>query len=389
MVCNRPTASSTSKSSDLTTPFTDLSREVGLLTETGTELIIVSSQIETVSRTEDLIKLFPDTTFAYIDVAVPGAPSIEFAEHEGSFLVGAAAALTSQTGTIGFIGGFQYTQLERFRAGFEAGAVAVDPDIEILSSYVSIDSSGWANPTLAKSLAGDMYGAGADVIFHAAGESGSGVFTAARTESEALGTHLWTIGVDADAYLGVPSSERPHVLTSMIKKFDVAVYEVVKAHLSGDLAPGRRELTLADGAVDYSTTGDHLSPLVIGQLEQYREEIIDGARNVPRSPSGELAPPPGVSPTATVTITFDGSACMVEGPATFTPNGALRLDFVNTSDTDAVASVLWEGEYIVEVAAGPGRSSNGYTSLTSARPHPVTCRPEFGETITGASLAWD
>ena len=268
-----------------------------------------------------------------------------------------AAALTSQTGTIGFIGGFQYTQLERFRAGFEAGAMAVDPDIEILSSYVSLDSSGWANPTLANSLARDMYGAGADVIFHAAGESGSGVFTAARTESDALGTHLWTIGVDADAYLDVATSERPHVLTSMVKKFDVAVYEIVKAHLSGDLAPGRRELTLADGAVNYSTTGDHLSPQAIAQLEQYREEIIAGTREVPRSPSGDLAPPPSVSPTATVTITFDGSTCMVEGPATFTPNGAVRIEFVNTTDSDAVASLLWDGEYIVEVPAAPGRSN--------------------------------
>ena len=74
------------------------------------------------------------------------------------------------------------------------------------------------------------------MIFHAAGESGGGVLTVARTESEALGRHLWTIGVDADAYLGVSSLERPHVLTSMVKKFDVAVYEVVEAYLSGELA---------------------------------------------------------------------------------------------------------------------------------------------------------
>ena len=124
---------------ELETPFTDVAREVGLLAETGTELIIVSSQIEAVSQTAALARQFPDTTFVYVDVAVPGVPSIEFAEHEGSFLVGAAAALTSRTGTIGFIGGFQYTQLERFRAGFEAGAKTVDPDIEILSTYVALN----------------------------------------------------------------------------------------------------------------------------------------------------------------------------------------------------------------------------------------------------------
>ena len=79
---------------------------------------------------------------------------------------------------------------------------------------------------------------------------------------------------------------------------------------------------------------------------------------------------------------------MVEGPATFTPNGAVRIEFVNTTDSDAVASLLWDGEYIVEIPAAAGRSNTGYTSLTAAGAHPVTCRPEFGETFTGPSLAW-
>jgi basic membrane protein A len=376
------------EASDLTTPFSDLSREVGLLAETGTELVIVSSQIEAVSQTQALAAQFPDTTFAYIDVAVSGAPSIEFAEHEGSFLVGAAAALTSKTGTIGFIGGFQYTQLERFRAGFEAGAKAVDPDIEILSSYLALDFTGWSHPILASSLASDMYGAGADVVFHAAGESGRGVFEASESESEALGRHLWTIGVDADAYLGVTSSQRRHVLTSMVKKFDFAVYEVVRAHLFGDLAPERRELTLADGAVDFSTTGGHLTSDVIAQLEHYRADIIAGARDVPRSPSGELAPPPGVAPTATVTVTFDGSTCTLEGPSTLTPNGAVRIDFVNTTATDALASVRSGDGYIGEVPAPPGGDNTGYVVLTDPGPHPIECSPGFGEVITGPALKW-
>jgi basic membrane lipoprotein Med (substrate-binding protein (PBP1-ABC) superfamily)/DNA-binding SARP family transcriptional activator len=374
---------------ELETPYTDVSREVGHLANTGTELIIVSSQIDLMSLVEDIAPQSPDTTFAYVDVTVPGAPSFEFAEHEGSYLVGAAAALTSQTGTIGFIGGFQYTLLERFRSGFEAGAAAVDPDIEILSSYLAVDASGWGRPDLATTVATDMYHAGADVIFHAAGESGSGVFAAARTESEALGRHLWTIGVDADAYLGVSALERPHVLTSMIKKFDVAVHEIVRTYLAGELAPVRRELTLADGAVDYSTTGGHLSAEVVAELEQFREEIIAGTREVPRSPSGSLASPPGVSTAArTVTITFDGSTCTLDGPATFTPNSAVRIEFVNTTETDAVASVRWGDEYIGEVPAGPAGSNVGFVELTSPGPHPVECGPEFGEAIVGPTLAW-
>ena len=374
--------------SELTTPFSDLTRELDLLADTGTELIIVSSQFEAVSKTEDVARQYPDTTFAYIDVTVSGAPSVEFAENEGSFLVGAAAALTSQTGTIGFIGGFQYTQLERFRAGFESGAKAVDPDIEIVSSYLALDSSGWGNPRLANSVAREMYGAGADVVFHAAGESGAGVFEASQTESEALGRHLWTIGVDADAYLGVTSSQRPHVLTSMVKKFDVAVYETVRAYLSGDLAPGRRELTLADGAVDFSTTGGHLTSAVIAQLEGYRADIIAGTRGVPRSPSGELAPPPGVAPTATVTVTFDGSTCALESPSMLTPNGAVRIDFVNATDTDALVKVRWGDGYIAEVPAPPRGHNVGYAALTEPGPHPIECSPEFGVGITGPALAW-
>ncbi len=376
------------EAAELETPYTDLAREVSLLADTGTELIIVSSQIEAVSQTEALALQFPDTTFAYVDVTVPGAPSFEFAEHEGAYLVGAAAALTTQTGTIGFIGGFQYTQLERFRAGFEAGAAAVDPEIEILSSYVAIDATGWSRPVVATSIANGMYGEGADVIFHAAGESGSGVFAAARAETEVLGRHLWTIGVDADAYLSVTLLERPHVLTSMIKKFDVAVYEIVKAYLSGELAPVRRELTLADGAVDYSTTGGNLSPQVVAQLERYRDEIIAGTRHVPRSPSGALTPPPGVAPTAAVTVTFDGSTCTLDGPVTFTPNGVVRIEFVNATDTDAVVTVRYGEGFIGEVPARPGGSNVGFVALTSPAPHPVECGPEFGERISGPTLAW-
>jgi hypothetical protein len=174
----------------------------------------------------------------------------------------------------------------------------------------------------------------------------------------------------------------------MVKKFDVAVYEIVRTYLAGELEPVRRELTLADGAVDFSTTGDHLSAQVVAQLEQYREEIIAGTRRVPRSPSGELAPPPGVAPTATVTITFDGSTCTLAGPATFRPNSAVRIEFVNTTETDAVAVVRFGYGFIGEIPAGPGRSNVGFVELTSPGPHPVECGPEFGETIVGPTLAW-
>ena len=200
----------------------------------------------------------PDTYFGIIDSAPDGTDNLAglvFAEHEGSFLVGAAAALKSTTGTVGFIGGVDIDLIRRFHAGFEAGVHAVDPDIRILDAYITEppDFDGWFQPAEAKIIAQSMYEAGADVIYHAAGGSGAGLFEAAKEFSESGGSHVWAIGVDSDQYNTSSEEVRPYILTSMLKRVDVAVYNTIEAVANGDFTGGTTVFNLAVDGVGYSS----------------------------------------------------------------------------------------------------------------------------------------
>ena len=293
--------------------FGSLEDELGSLAASGTGLVLTTDLVF-YPEVAAAAARYPGTVWAYVDPAIAATPSIGFAEHEGSYLIGAAAALTSETGTIGFLGGWQFATIERFRAGFEAGARAVDPAIEILATYTAVDGSGFSRDDLARVAATDMYERGADVVFHAAGAAGAGVFTAAREASANQGRHVWAIGVDADQYLDVPVLERPYVLTSMIKRVDVAVYELIRDFLDGGLEPTAQVLGLEEGGVGYSTSGGHLAQDTIAVLEGLREAIVSGALAVPRSPSGDLEPPRPHTVTDTVTVTYDGTTCRADSP---------------------------------------------------------------------------
>jgi basic membrane protein A and related proteins len=258
-----------------------------LLADQGNELIFGVGFLFTDSITA-VAPEYPDSTFALIDAVVEAdnVASLTFAEHEGSFLVGAAAALTSETGKIGFIGGVEVDLIKKFEAGYVAGAKHVDPDIEIDVAYISQppDFSGFNDPARGKEIAAAQYGGGADVIYAAAGGSGGGMFDAAR-EASAGGTKHWGIGVDSDQYNTVGSSLQEYVLTSMLKKVDVAVHDTIKAVSEGESVGGKvTEFDLAAGGVDYSTSGDFLADDVIEQLEELKQEIIDGAIDVPDKP---------------------------------------------------------------------------------------------------------
>jgi basic membrane lipoprotein Med (substrate-binding protein (PBP1-ABC) superfamily)/DNA-binding SARP family transcriptional activator len=313
----------------------------------------------------------PKPTWGYIDAEVPGSPCLMFAEHEGSFLVGAAAALTSMTGTIGFVGGFQIAVVERFRAGFEAGARAVCPSIDILATYLDYYPMAFERDDLARAAASDIYQRGADVVFQAAGFAGCGVFAAARAASTPL-RHLWAIGADTDQFLEVDPSEKQHVLTSMIKRFDVAASELVRQLVIGELRPGVRSLGLADNALGYSTTGGHLSAETIARLEHYRSEIVAGTRVVPSAPNGALAPPLGKPVSITVNVTFDGATCRHDAPDRFTP-GVARVVFVNTSDRDGLVEVSTAVWGMVQVPAIARETNSGYAMLEDGH-YIVQCR---------------
>ena len=241
-----------------------------------------------------------DTNFAVIDSSMidfdqdPSAPysdniaGLVFAEEQGSFLVGAAAALSSETGTVGFIGGVCcFGLIEKFEAGFRAGALHVNPDIEIISQYITEfpDFDGFNAPDRGRETALAIFEGGADVIYHAAGGTGAGLFAAAKEHSEATGSKVWGIGVDSDQYYTVDADVQEYVLSSMLKRVDTAIFEIIKAHMEGTFGPGETRYDLSVDGVGYSTAGDFLSADIVAQLEEFKAQIIDGSIVVPTDPT--------------------------------------------------------------------------------------------------------
>lgn len=221
----------------------------------------------------------PDTSFAIIDDASADSENdnvaqLVFAEHEGSYLVGAAAALKSKSGKVGFIGGTDVPLINKFEAGFKAGAKAVDPKIEIQSKYLAEDGSGFADPAKGKTAAEGMYDKGADVIYHAAGGSGSGIFEAAKANKK------MAIGVDSDQAKTAEKDVQDVIITSMVKNVNVAVFDYIKASTEGEPMAGLQEFALKDGGVSYSTTGGKIDDIT-SELDEYKQEIIDGKITVP------------------------------------------------------------------------------------------------------------
>jgi basic membrane protein A len=220
----------------------------------------------------------PNITFGIVDgfVDLPNVRSLLFAEEQGSFLVGAAAALKSKTGHIGFIGGQEIDLIKKFEAGFTAGAKTVNPKIIVESKYLGPngDNTAWSNVAGAKEIAKGWYDAGADVIYTAAGGSGAGTIAAAVEADK------WAIGVDSDQYLIAKPEEQKHILTSMIKRVDVSVFKTIKAFADGDTKGGVFTFDLKADGVGYSTSGGFLDDIK-DKLDAYKADIISGKIVVP------------------------------------------------------------------------------------------------------------
>jgi basic membrane protein A len=241
----------------------------------------------------------PDVLFAIVDDPMmnfdvtppepiaPNAAGLVFSEEQGSYLVGVAAALKSTTGSIGFIGGVSGIGLiEKFEAGYIAGAKSINPDIQVTSQYITEfpDFDGFQSPDRAKEIAAAMYSEGSDVIYAAAGLSGSGMFQAAAEATEATGTKVWGIGVDSDQYNTVDPAVQEYVLTSMIKRVDNAVYAVTESVVNGTFTPGETRYDLAADGVGYATSGGFVDDIV-DQLEAAKAAIIAGDVVVPTDPT--------------------------------------------------------------------------------------------------------
>jgi basic membrane protein A len=225
---------------------------------------------------------FPKTQFGIIDSTVEGATNVTgltFAEQEGSFLVGAAAALKSKTGNVGYIGGCLIPLLQKFEAGFTAGAKAVKPDIKVQVKYLSNPPTckGFNDVAAGTETANGIYDGGADIIFAAAGGSGTGVFQAAKAKGKLA------IGVDSDQYQSAAADLKPVIMTSMLKRVDVAVYDFIKSAQSGTPLTGVQVFDLKKDGVGYATSGGQVDDIK-AKLDDYKKQIISGTIKVPSEP---------------------------------------------------------------------------------------------------------
>jgi basic membrane protein A len=230
----------------------------------------------------------PNVKFALIDSTANGVPNVTpllFAEEQGSFLVGAAAALKTKVCHIGFVGGVQTPLIQKFEAGFKQGAKAVAPDIRIETSYLSQagDLSGFNDPAKGGEAAKGELDAGADIIYAAAGASGSGAFRAIKAATTPQ-SPKWGIGVDSDQYNDKTLADvKDVIMTSMVKRVDVAVFDYVSAVAGNQLASIPKVFDLKVDGVGYATSGGFVNDIK-GQLDAYQAQIVNGAITVATTP---------------------------------------------------------------------------------------------------------
>jgi basic membrane protein A len=218
------------------------------------------------STMEKVARDFPKLKFAVIDAVVrlPNVQSITFKEHEGSFLVGIMAAMASKTGKVGFVGGMDIPLIRRFQCGFEQGARYANPKIETSANMTGTTPTAWNDPARGAELAKSQFAAGVDVIFAAAGGTGIGVYQAAKDAKRLA------IGVDSNQNHVQPGT----MLTSMVKRVDVAVYQAFKG-----VTPGNTALGLKEGGVDVALDQYNaalVTPEMKKRVDAARADIISG-----------------------------------------------------------------------------------------------------------------
>ncbi len=271
-------------SAEFVEPGDGADRESGLrlLAARGFDLIVGVGFV----FSDDMLQIardYPDRHFACVDYAkfdehgfvVPpkNMVALKFREEEGSFLVGAIAALQSPHKTLGFVGGMDIPLIHKFEAGFRQGALAVCPACKVLVGYAGTSADAFKNPARGKELATAQYQAGADVVFHAAGSTGLGVFEAARE------TNRRAIGVDSDQWDEAPG----FILTSMVKRVEVSVFDIISALREGRFEPGVKVFGLREGGIDYAYDEPRRGMIpgpVRQRVELLRKEIIDGRISV-------------------------------------------------------------------------------------------------------------
>lgn len=262
-------------------------REAGLrlLAAEGMDLVIGVGFIFSDDLTQ-LAREYPNTRFAGVDYAValdsagnpiqppPNLAALKFREEEGSFLVGALAALVGKSKKVGFVGGMDFPLIHKFEMGYKAGVKAVCPDCEVVAQYAGVTPEAFRNPGKGQEIALSQFQSGVNVIFHASGSTGLGVFEAARRRGKLA------IGVDADQYAEAPG----FILTSMVKGVDQAVFDAIRQVKDGTFHGGIFQLGLKEKGVDYIYDANNRALIpdsVHARVEALRQEIIGGKIVVP------------------------------------------------------------------------------------------------------------
>mgnify|MGYP003116932293 FL=1 len=233
--------------------------------------IVIAIGFAQAAAVEKAAKKYPDTKFTIIDMVVdlPNVQSVIFREEQGSFLVGMAAAMASETGKVGFIGGMDIPLIRKFALGYKEGVMYANPNAEVIENMTGTTPAAWNDPTKGSELAKSQCDRGADVIFAAAGATGLGVLQTAADEGKLA------IGVDSNQNYLHPGS----MLTSMMKRVDVAVYNALMTAKDGTWEPGIQVLGLAENGVGFAVdqwNKDLLTEEMVAKLNAAREDIIEG-----------------------------------------------------------------------------------------------------------------
>lgn len=229
----------------------------------------------------------PESNFAIVDAVVeqPNVASITFKEHEGSFLVGVIAGLTTKTNKIGFVGGVEIPLIEKFETGFVAGVNAVNPNAKVDVQY----SGAFDKPEAGQSIANGMYSAGVDIIYHASGATGNGVFKEAKDlKVQDPEREIFVIGVDKDQApegdVEINGEMKNVTLTSMVKRVDIAVQDLANQTKNGEFPGGELiEYGLDANGVSVAETQDNVSPEALDAVAEWTEKIKAGEITVPQN----------------------------------------------------------------------------------------------------------
>jgi basic membrane protein A len=362
-------------------PLISDEEDLRALAEAGYDLII-TALIDRGGAVAGVAEDFPDTHFVVLDG--DGDPDgnvtgVNLVRSGGAYLMGVAAALQTETDRIGFIGGFQQPSTEERRAAFAAGAHSVEPGIVVDAVYLGPYSdgarSGYVDPELARTTAADLYRSGVDVIHHSAAQ-GVAIGAAAAQLRDETGRELWVIGSEIDEQRLAQGDVRGRFLTSLWKRWDRVMVDIVRLHLADELMTGTLHLGLADGFIDYAVESSSLTPGQISRLEEVKTDIIDG-RVIP--PFASQEPPRWTrEPTFTVNLTFDGRACSVDRRSVNLLTGdVVQITLENTSDTVLASAIFkladddpnsfdWEVVPVQTLTAPGGRNAVAIRLVTGS-----------------------